>query len=447
MEVSYKRDFHHSYLILKDQKIPDCDDYAIRMLLNSSIPGLLACTVHKIDNQAFFYYEITSKQPLAWILENQKIDREMLVLVIGALMRVIEEIEAYLLNPKTLILDPEHIYVNMADQEVGFICWPGNEQDCENFFQLMEYLLPRIDHEDQEAVVLGYQLYRRAMEDQADPEEIRKALYQEVLQPEKPKAMPKFQEESIQEESFTQQEVLETVLKNVKEEERKEHNIYPGICMGMIVLLVVFYMYLMRNQFFSWVLFAVIAGVFALGSGIAAVIWRLRKRKKQKGESLVSKVADMVSSCHKSEEELPDIMEEAQTTLLFAPTSERCARLQAVRPEDLEDISLKQGVQILGKMAGAADIVLPSSAVSRIHAKISLDEECMIFDLNSKNGTYVNQESVLGTEGKVLKEGDVVALADLIYRYTEKASDLQPHADSTIMGEEHCGRHVNGRCI
>lgn len=54
----------------------------------------------------------------------------------------------------------------------------GCEKDIKEQFQLLtEYILPKIDHQDQDAVILGYGVYKRAMEDSFHLEHIKEELY------------------------------------------------------------------------------------------------------------------------------------------------------------------------------------------------------------------------------------------------------------------------------
>lgn len=71
-----------------------------------------------------------------------------------------------------------------------------------------------------------------------------------------------------------------------------------------------------------------------------------------------------------------------------------------------------QGETTLGRMAGN-DIHLPSSALSKRHAKISpIPGGFMVVDLASTNGVFVNGQSVLKTY--ILKDGDEIALGDFL---------------------------------
>lgn len=59
------------------------------------------------------------------------------------------------------------------------IC-PGYDEDVRQKFQeLTEYILPKLDHEDSKVVMLGYGVYRQALEDSFHLEHIKKELYLE----------------------------------------------------------------------------------------------------------------------------------------------------------------------------------------------------------------------------------------------------------------------------
>ena len=86
----------------------------------------------------------------------------------------------YLLNPCRLVLKPEYMYVDVEKRQIYFCYLPGYDEDVRRKFQeLTEYILPILDHEDSKAVMLGYGIYRRALEDSFHLEYIKKELYQD----------------------------------------------------------------------------------------------------------------------------------------------------------------------------------------------------------------------------------------------------------------------------
>jgi pSer/pThr/pTyr-binding forkhead associated (FHA) protein len=74
--------------------------------------------------------------------------------------------------------------------------------------------------------------------------------------------------------------------------------------------------------------------------------------------------------------------------------------------------SLTRGQHVVGRDPDCAAIFFDSTAVSRRHAAIHIDEDVvMIADLGSKNGTCVNGVLVEGE--RPLANGDIVALGSI----------------------------------
>jgi DNA-binding winged helix-turn-helix (wHTH) protein len=79
-----------------------------------------------------------------------------------------------------------------------------------------------------------------------------------------------------------------------------------------------------------------------------------------------------------------------------------------------ERLQLLDGENLFGR--GDADVVeLPSTTVSRRHARISFEEEPWIEDLGSKNGTFVGDRQV--TSRMRLNDGDRVRLGSFLLTF------------------------------
>lgn len=180
MRAEYKRDADHNYLILYGEQEVDTASYQVRMLVGNVIPSILKCRIQGLDGKTLFYYEITSRQSVASLYEQRKFGRDDLRVLFGGFVQVMEEMGEYLLNPGYLVLQPEYIYLDVEKGNMGFCYLPGTEREIRMQLQsLTEYVLPRLDHEDSEAVILGYGVYRRALEDCFHLESIKEELYQE----------------------------------------------------------------------------------------------------------------------------------------------------------------------------------------------------------------------------------------------------------------------------
>lgn len=114
-------------------------------------------------------------------------------------------------------------------------------------------------------------------------------------------------------------------------------------------------------------------------------------------------------------EHKPDLGMEGATTVLAPVKMERFPCLVAVHPVILQPILINKDILILGKLETVSDVVLPSPAVSRVHAKIMKEEGYFLYDLNSRNGTYLNNQMLNNNERCQLEDGDEITFGDLTY--------------------------------
>ncbi len=72
-----------------------------------------------------------------------------------------DSLEEYLLDGSQVILKPEYIYLNMDSMEPYFVYFPEYESNArDSFASFIEELLRKVDHTDEQAVMLAYQVYR-----------------------------------------------------------------------------------------------------------------------------------------------------------------------------------------------------------------------------------------------------------------------------------------------
>ena len=209
MCVEYKRDVSHNYLILTEEKQINTSSYQVRMLEGNVIPSVLRCRLQGLDGKVLFYYDITSRQSVASFYEQKKINGEDLRLIFGGFVTVLEELSEYLINPEQLVLAPEYIYLDAGKKEIKFCCLPGYDHPVqEQFRELAEYFLPRLDHEDSDAVKLGYGVYRKTLETGFQLENIKEAVYRHEEEEPTGEFFQKNQEKSYSEEDIGQDDFL-----------------------------------------------------------------------------------------------------------------------------------------------------------------------------------------------------------------------------------------------
>lgn len=455
MHTEFRRDMDHNYLILQEETTVDTSAYQVRMLTGNVIPSILKCHIQSLDGSQFFSYDITSRQPLSVLYEDKKFKIQDLQMIFGGFVHVMEELTEFLMNPEQLLLRPEYIYLDIESQKVYFCCLPGFHREIqEQFRELTEYILPKLDHEDEQAVVLGYGIYKKALEAGFQLETVKAAVYhKEETKKEnkdvitKEKSMEKTVQESKEPETDQWKEgslQLETKEKEKDFSRKKIKKIVPWvICIVLLLSVPV----ASAAGYLPWIPVeaAVAAGILALGLGALAV-WILEKRK-QKNSSMWRKrnvqQTDVREEQHEQEgnrcfsdqlsdedKEIKDTVGETgalidklpkeelfgETVVLSAGQQQGPASFVSREPGELATIYLDRELTVVGKLINAADAVIPVPTVSRVHARIRKKEDgYYLTDLNSRNGTSVNGRMLKGNEEYLLQDEDEVDFAQARY--------------------------------
>ena len=87
----------------------------------------------------------------------------------------------------------------------------------------------------------------------------------------------------------------------------------------------------------------------------------------------------------------------------------------------MENIAIEKDVFLFGRIAGGVDYVINNSAASRVHARIeNIDNKFYITDLDSKNGTYLNEARLVAYERYKLENNNVIRLANMNFVFNIK---------------------------
>ena len=457
MKSEYKRDMNHNYLILTGEEAIDTNSYQVRMIVANAVPDLLQCRIQGIDGKFMVYYDVTSRHSMTALFEEKKIGMEELQVILGGFVQVMEAMSEYLLNPCQLILEPEYIYLDAEKQNVRFCYLPGFHSEIQKQFQnLAEYILPKLNHEDGKAVMLGYGVYRRALEDSFHLEYIKEELYKvkngkasdfAAYEKKKPfKQAEKIQEEHKEQEELWQmenwnREDLDGVEKKkkdskpnnreVKKENRDRLWKTAGFLLALLILLGITAGmaagYLPRVS--TGVFLSVILGLMVLGM-LSYILMKKIPEKKQNPHEETDRIRDFqeknIYEIPQEKEKQPEIKEHevseentecfGETVVLSAGITKGPATLVSHEPGELATIYLDRDITVIGKLETAADAVINMPTVSRIHAKIrKRDGEYYLTDLNSRNGTSVNGQILKNGEDRLLEDEDEVDFAQARY--------------------------------
>lgn len=454
MRAEYKRDMNHNYLILYGEDEINTDSYQVRMLVGNVIPSLLKCRIQGMDGRFLVYFDITSKQALSVLYEEKKMGVEDLRLIFGGFVKAMEDAAEYLMNPGQFIISPEYIYTDIEKQEIYFCMMPGYEKDIKEQFQfLTEYILPKIDHQDQDAVILGYGVYKRAMEDSFHLEHIKEELYKTqgqqgttTTKAEQMKTESEQRQESEdfnpEEEGFWENEEINQEF--VRDGEKSKRLSLPQKT-GVIVLAAILlcgiaattlmgYLPYLETGTILGIIIVLVACVmlFVYVSKIKKKPGALRQgreeeRDKPKGitgkvptdqtDQSQNTIQSVVKSTNKPVVKSSQLHADyGETVVLSAGAVFGPASLVSKEPGELATIYINEDLTVIGKLETACDAVISLPTVSRIHAKIRKKEDAYyLTDMNSRNGTAVNGRLLLPDEEYQLEPEDEVDFAQARY--------------------------------
>lgn len=474
-KTEYKRDLHSNYMILSEGKDMDPDHYCIRMLEHNQIPGLLDCSVRSMDADLSFYYDISSRQPLSTHMEKEAVGKKLMTLIFQSLSRTLNSLSEYLLDADSLVLEPSMIYLDADQKELKFCYWPASESTIsEQLRTLSEAMLPRLDQNDREAVTMGYKFYSAAMADEITMDffeqmlnelygnlekithaDMKESFVEPVIGKNEEEGGEDYNEEDNSERNdgsvgtlFSLYETPFLPKEGNPERERKNRNrsylrFIPFLLSAAILL-------------FAFWMGAIIPGTgiaLALAAGGLLIDVKSRKaeeshetehteeRKKQDSDSTGYEIRhnrdDSLRQnrgyeiCQEPGSERqdpeqtgsmqgeicgPDEFREDCETVLLENYQEKGHKENAYMVPEKgsgKKIILERRFYLLGKSSSAADLVIEGKAVSRLHAKLCCrNGEWEISDLNSRNGTLVNDRMLQPGENCSLADGDRICFAD-----------------------------------
>ena len=412
-EVSYQRNIAGSYMKIPVSRINEFDE---RLILKKKLPGLIPVERCFMDGRGEYWYQITGKQSLDTYCRLQDVSVAFIEQVILSVCSEIEILEWNLLDINCLQLEPELVYISNQTQEVLFCVYPENTQDISlGFQQLMEYLLTRIDHKDEEMVRLGYGIYEKTLREGYNILDIREFIVQrrnernpQIQDNSEMDGLGKATEGKRKSDKVAKQDRIRNVDRTGKQEEK-----------GVLKKQVEETCPVSETGVRDW----------RNGLGKTQEIWaamqetwgHIRKLLKTPliPERTKKKELSQADFFYDTEEE-----EELEPVIEIHPTV--CIGQGNLREEGLllyegrdtyPDYHIQKEVCTVGKDQ-ASDLLLQKETVSRHHAKIrKMEDGYYIEDLNSTNGTYLNDELLSYKEPRLLHSSDLICFADVKYRF------------------------------
>lgn len=399
-EITYERNLTGSYMIISAPASTDMDE---KLMLHRKLPGLLPVEKAYVDGSGQYWYNISGKQSLDCYCSVREIGMEFIERMIISICNEMETLEWNLIQTKCLVLEPELVFITSLNREFIFTIYPENDGCAEKSFQqLMEYLLTKIDHKDAEAVRASYGIYERTLEEGFSISEIRDCISRA-----KNKALSQITAVTAEEgQTSPWPAISETVpdlpVKTepdvVMEKNRKESG--EKTIKNIITD---------KTSVLEW-LKSLVFEKFK-DSGLVKPEGKGAKKEKKKTINAITPV------CPEEEMYVPPQPVIRPTVCLAACQSMPRGVLTYQGTGQMADIHLNAAASRIG-CGENVEVKIEKDTVSQLHARIEKEgDSYYIEDLNSTNGTFVNDEPLVYKERRKLNSNDIVCFADARYRF------------------------------
>lgn len=434
----YKRDIYSNYMV-----VPALEEnhFEAKMLQENKICGIMSLQIKNIDATEYYYYDISSKQPICNLFERGQLRYEQIKNIINGIISAIEEGSKYLLNENDFILDTEYIYITLSNFSVSMCYYPGFGNDISRqFIGVIEYLMDKADHTDEKAVMLVYGLYK-VTKQECTINNIRKVIADtDNAKGEMPKkdnlSDDTFRNDELSNNQFVEapNDCMTSDSVNVGEDKETVKSNLPMFAGGYIVIWITILALGYKFNFLTdasgqLILIRVFALIIVAAAGFAMLSNVFEKnlyREKAGGKAIYAEddfkgVEFQEYADNQSYGENIDGLEDDydSETVLLADYRKKQSEyvLLSANKNECEDVIITQLPFIIGKLKDKVDFVIGNDAISRIHAKIDVvdNDQLMLTDMNSKNGTFINGERLLANETRKINRGDEIGLADLLF--------------------------------
>lgn len=422
-EPEFVRGNQKSYI-----RIP-CDvvnlkSHEYQMCSYNNINSLLRFQQRSQNGLNYLYYEISGMQSLDIYLQTQKLKRSFAIQLAKAIVKLCRDLSEYALDVEKVIFVPKYIMIAANGGEVRFLySYVHSEKDLTGLEKLLEGCIEYLDYQDELLMEKMFGLYERLIEQKenflldVEMDTFREALMEPIIvdiaketDRGSMNGLPNSNriKEIIVEEDCDRVNASEIGIKKGSKTAQKE---YRGLKKGLLILLILDIAVLV-----FWKPLNMLKIFFAIAGG-GVLLWlnlRVNKRDRKQKEQQQEQKQEAVYMEEYENLAKQNTEEYNYTQFIVVEDSEGILyNLQGCEPKC---IHISDSQKIIGKDLERAQVQMLQEGISRVHALIVKEgENCIIEDLNSTNGTWINGKPLEPRTRYVLKQGDKVRFAGLEY--------------------------------
>lgn len=123
MSFTYENQGNNTYLVYKIGAADNVDTMSLGMITNNKIDGIVPTLFTQSDTDRFIKYNISAKVSAKEFLSGV-VNKKRLLGVFISVLKAIKSTEEYMIDERSLLIDLEHIYVDVSKCDAMLVCLP-----------------------------------------------------------------------------------------------------------------------------------------------------------------------------------------------------------------------------------------------------------------------------------------------------------------------------------
>ncbi|MFA6308594.1 MAG: DUF6382 domain-containing protein [Clostridia bacterium] len=462
LKINFEESGKYRHLVLSADANEKVYNYQIDMINSNVMKNINGFQMIRKDGRIYFSYDITSKISLSQFLNKTQLKRNEFLKILISVTDIICCCNSYLLSEKCLLLDEENIFINFENMEISMIYIPvdlGHNLTQELKDMVSRLIMSAVRIKDNSCDNFIQRILEKTIDDTFNIPEFNKFLGDlsgmkiEKAKDEVQKISEKFEEQKIDMESL--QNYPEADSKTPKKRPKKVfENKIIGNKTGQlfVVYIILFQILIIGIPLFLYlygalnflkkditviiVLCMILISIDFLGTrkilifskkiGKAKLEERLPKNRVPKKlvqiERIIKDTEDKneknnIVFCENDykNDGVNNIIshDSSNDTVFLAPIKTNFPCLRSTNDNEQKEILITKEKFTIGRLTGEVDFCLKNTSIGRHHAEITQKEgKYFLRDINSKNGSYINNDRLLSGMEYLISDNDKVSFAN-----------------------------------
>ena len=423
----YLSDGGKSYLVLDKDGLSKTKLvwFQVEMLTNNEIKGIVRLDVREKDSKVKLYYNLSGLVNLSSFLKRKKISKSEFISILDMLISVILNNNNYFLNDQSLVLDEKMVFIDPKSREVYLIYIPVEiHQDIiQSLKAFIIKLIVSANIETRDDFI--QQMLNLIKVEDFNLSDFRnqlKAVRDEVntsITDEKTHINPGSKKGSSGENVDPGRTIIVTEGRNIR-------TLFLGGA-AIISILAAAISYWGVNLKFLMNQSGVTTQMLTYGAAAAACIGVTFRILHKESNDVPAAEKTASKKTEPEPTKSPEFTVSNELTRTPGGGTDDTVLLSELNFPELmtvngqDSVLIDKPIFIIGRNREVCDYVIEDRGVGRAHAQIrKVDSFYFIEDMDSRNGTFLNDEKISSNQQYKLNRNDKVTIANVEYLFTSK---------------------------